>query len=160
MSEFAHLPSHYLYPGTLFGAAEPYCISTLLGSCVAVCLWDRRNGGGGMTHSMLPRVLSIGEPSARHTDISIDWLVDMLDAAGCRIADLEAKLCGGAWVLGQRNSQTSIGDQNIQAALKRLAHHRIPVVGQCVGGTSGLILKQNTATGELRIRRITPWSDE
>ena len=44
----------YLQPGQLIAAPEPLEISTVLGSCVAVCLWDRRRGQGGANHFLLP----------------------------------------------------------------------------------------------------------
>jgi chemotaxis protein CheD len=46
--------SHFLYPAALFASSQPYVINTILGSCVAVCLWDPVYKVGGMAHYMLP----------------------------------------------------------------------------------------------------------
>ena len=43
----------YLLPGDIAFCQDGSMISTLLGSCVAVCLYDRRNKWGGMNHYML-----------------------------------------------------------------------------------------------------------
>ena len=45
---------HFLYPGQVFVTREPIVISTILGSCAAVCLWDRHKKAGGMNHYLLP----------------------------------------------------------------------------------------------------------
>jgi len=42
-----------IYIGTVFAAREPTVIETLLGSCVAVCLWDPETRVGGMNHFLL-----------------------------------------------------------------------------------------------------------
>src|SRR5580658_7959559 len=47
-------PRHFLYPGQVFATREPIVISTILGSCAAVCLWDRQKKAGGMNHYLLP----------------------------------------------------------------------------------------------------------
>ena len=41
--------------GTICCPAEPAVVSTILGSCVAVCLWDKQPRLGGMNHFLLPR---------------------------------------------------------------------------------------------------------
>src|SRR3972149_9955326 len=44
----------YLPPGQLFASAERAAVSTILGSCVAVCLWDPILKIGGINHYLLP----------------------------------------------------------------------------------------------------------
>ncbi len=34
--------------------SESAAVTTILGSCVAVCLWDESHGIGGMNHYLLP----------------------------------------------------------------------------------------------------------
>ncbi|HEX2974864.1 MAG TPA: chemotaxis protein CheD, partial [Bacteroidales bacterium] len=46
--------SHFLYPSTLFVSREPVIVNTILGSCVAVCLYDTLLKYGGINHYMLP----------------------------------------------------------------------------------------------------------
>ncbi len=46
--------THYLHPGNLFAHRTPHIVTTILGSCVAVCLWDPINNIGGINHYMLP----------------------------------------------------------------------------------------------------------
>ena len=42
------------WPGEYFVANEAIIIMRTLGSCVAVCLWDRKSRIGGLNHFMLP----------------------------------------------------------------------------------------------------------
>ena len=44
----------YLHPGRLLVSTEPAAVTTILGSCVSVCLWDESRGIGGMNHHLLP----------------------------------------------------------------------------------------------------------
>src|SRR5438067_1584935 len=44
----------FLLPGQMFASRQPTTVTTILGSCVAVCLWSPRTGGGGMNHYLLP----------------------------------------------------------------------------------------------------------
>ncbi len=46
--------SHFLYPGMVFAKSGDFCITTVLGSCVSVCLWDCVLRVGGMNHFLLP----------------------------------------------------------------------------------------------------------
>jgi chemotaxis protein CheD len=44
---------HFLYPGAFFAQKGEYTVSTILGSCVAVCLWDPVLRIGGINHYMM-----------------------------------------------------------------------------------------------------------
>lgn len=149
----ADLPEVRLNVGEFFYHAEPHLISTILGSCVAVCLWDVRLHLGGMTHSALPRGQGAGA-SARYTDAAIARLVLGLQDLGSRTADLQAKLFGGARVLPTDRGGTSIGEQNVAVALEELRRRRIPVVARQVHGRHGLMLRQNSGTGETWLRLV------
>jgi chemotaxis receptor (MCP) glutamine deamidase CheD len=89
----------FLSPGTLHCAAASSRVTTILGSCVAVCLWDSRQRLGGMNHFVLPRRRGDNAPSQRFGDVAIVTLVEQMLWLGCRIASLRAKLFGGAAVL-------------------------------------------------------------
>ena len=47
------LPVHFLYPAELYVSKTPYQINTILGSCVAVCLFDPVTKIGGMNRLQL-----------------------------------------------------------------------------------------------------------
>ena len=48
------LKRHTVFPGQFIITSVPTLISTLLGSCVSVCLWNRVTKVGAMNHYLLP----------------------------------------------------------------------------------------------------------
>ena len=60
----------YLHPGQLVVSAAPCSVSTILGSCVAVCVWDEETGIGGMNHFLLPNFAGRGLSSARFGNVA------------------------------------------------------------------------------------------
>jgi chemotaxis protein CheD len=138
--------------GDVVFSADPKVLVTVLGSCVAVCLWDRLRGAGGMTHFVLPSDLH-GDKSARYGDVAIDELQAGLSRLGCRIADLQAKVFGGAAVLPFGGGQT-VGANNVLLAVGRLREDRIRIVAQRTGGTLGQQIRFHTRTGEAFVRYI------
>lgn len=135
---------------------EPIVLSTILGSCVSVCLFSRSFKVGGITHFALPD-RSHAKNSARNDynfgDSAIKLLVKKLHSIYGRISDLEAKIVGGGKVIeGDLNSD--IGTLNIQMARKLLRELKIPVVGEHVGGRSGRMIYFYTETGRLRVSTL------
>lgn len=143
--------SVFLEPGAVHCAAEPTLISTILGSCVAVCLHDARLRFGGMNHFVLPRA-SMDEPSPRFADVAIERLVNGMLGLGSLRADLRAKVFGGAAVLPLGRAGDTVGTHNVRAALERLRAHGIPVVAQRTGGSRGLMIRLYTDSGDVLVR--------
>lgn len=141
-----------LMQGDIHCSADPKILVTVLGSCVAVCLWDKVRGVGGMNHFVLPIDLN-GEKSTRYGDVAIDALEAGLLRLGCRISDLQAKVFGGAAVLPFAGGQT-VGSNNVQLALERLRRDRIRVTAQRTGGTVGQQVRFHTRSGDVFVRYI------
>jgi chemotaxis protein CheD len=141
-----------LMQGEVNYGMEPRTLTTVLGSCVAVCLWDRIRGVGGMNHFVLPSDPR-GEKNARYGDVAVDELVAGLLGLGCRNADLQAKVFGGAAVLPFAGGD-SVGSSNVRLALRRLRYHHIPITAQRTGGTLGQQIRFHTGTGEVFFRYL------
>ena len=112
-------------------------ISTLLGSCVAVCLVDRAVAVGGMNHFLL------GEPAAGHCTAVADLqrygvhameiLINAMLARGAERGRFSAHVYGGAnMVAGLGN----IGSANAAFARRFLEVERIPIAHAELGGCS------------------------
>jgi chemotaxis protein CheD len=144
------LPHFFLLPGGIHCADKPTLVTTVLGSCVAVCLLDRSRGLGGINHFLLPR----GGPNPRYGDVAIDRLIDQLVKLGAKAAAFEAKVFGGAAVLQPSASDFNVGLQNIDVALERLEHHRIPIVASRIGGKTGMAIRLFTKSGRVLVRQI------
>ena len=145
--------SVFLLPGTIYVAPQPSLVTTVLGSCIAVCLWDSVWKFGGMNHFVLPYAPK-GQRSTRYGDIAIEGLINGMRDLGSKTRDLRAKMFGGASVLPFSDAEKTVGARNIQAAIERLKTSRIQVIARSVGGTSGLWVRLNTASGEVSVRKL------
>lgn len=129
-------PQVYLHAGQLAVAAEPTAIATVLGSCVAVCLWDPGSRVGGVNHFLLPHHVE-RERSPRFGTVAVPRLVDEVVRAGAQRSGLVAKVFGGASVLGSVRHARRLGEENAALALHLLEEARIPVLDRDVGGERG-----------------------
>jgi chemotaxis protein CheD len=143
----------FLMPGGLFCTSEPGVVTTVLGSCVAVCLWDARHLCAGINHYVLPRC-DTGEPGLRYGDVSISRLIERMQRLGCSLRDLEAKIFGGAAVLPVRDPAMSVGGKNIELALERMRALGIPIIARRTGGLSGLSVRMHTGNGAVLVKSI------
>lgn len=141
------LNKHFLYPGTIFAEPGACQISTVLGSCVAVCLWDRVARKGGMNHIMLPLWNGEGLATPKYGNIAMEKLLAKVLSIGCRREHLVSKVFGGANVTGTGLEVFMIGDRNIMLALQMLDEFGIAVVAKDVGGRVGRKIIMNTETG-------------
>ena len=145
----------YLLPGHLVAAAEPCDVTTILGSCVAVCLFDRRGRAGGVNHFLLPQHPATQPRSPRFGNVAIRELIDAVCAHGCRPADLRAHVFGGAGVVaGLAAAWRPVGEQNVEIAERMLADAGIPVVERDLGGTRGRRLHFRTDDGAAHVTLI------
>ncbi len=152
----------FLLPGEMAFSREPAEISTLLGSCVAVCLFDRRRGWGGMNHYMVPSAtLSSGMSAGKCGDQAIPALVRLATLAGAAPTDLEAWIYGGGAVVGHLGSVAGldIGGRNITQARTSLQALGVPLRKAEVGGSRGRRLTMLTAEGTVAMRPIENSAD-
>lgn len=129
-------------------------MTTVLGSCVSVCLWDSVNRIGGINHYLLPFWNGEGLRTPRYGNIAIPLLLEKLLEAGCSRANLKAKIFGGGKVLEQMSGVLNIGDRNITYAENALDEANIPVIGRDVGGTTGRKLLFLTESGEVFVKKL------
>jgi chemotaxis protein CheD len=145
-------PTRHVYPSDVIATREPTVLSTILGSCVSVCLWDRRRGWGGMSHHLLPNGPAEGERASRFANVAVAQLIAEVTALGSDPTDLVAKVFGGARVLRAFSGANALlGDRNVDSALAALAERGIPVVARHTGGRRGRKLRFSTATGTVLV---------
>jgi len=146
--------SVYLHPGQLFVSPEPHTMTTILGSCVAVCLWDPVLRAGGANHYLLPQDVGDGLASARFGSVAIHRLIEGLQALGSQKQDLRAKVFGGACVIDAFAQGTHLGTENADLGLRILRQEGIPVVAEDVGGRRGRKVIFHTDSGLVLVRLI------
>ena len=141
----------YLHPGRFTVSAEPTLVTTILGSCVSLCLWDGASGIGGINHFLLPESLSATR-SPRFARPACEDLLERLLALGARRTSLRGKLFGGAALSG--GAAGSIGSRNVDAARQFVVEAAIPLVAEDVGGGRGRKLLFETASGAAWVRLL------
>ena len=143
------LPNIFIYPGKLYASKINYHLSTILGSCVAVCLWDKKQGFGGMNHFMLPYWNGQGLASPKYGNIAIDKLIQRMKYLGSKNEDLVAKIFGGGKIMENTSGNFSIGERNIEIAQTVLREKNIKIIKSSIGGERGRKIMLNTTTFEV-----------
>lgn len=111
---------------------EGLVISTILGSCISVSLWDPEQLVGGMNHLLLPELKNPGS-GLNSTDAIAMGAADQSDGeAGAERARLRAKLFGGSSTLA---GLTDVGVRNAEFGRSYPSSEGIPCDNESVGGT-------------------------
>ncbi|MCR8826611.1 chemotaxis protein CheD [Pseudosulfitobacter koreensis] len=132
-------------------------ITTLLGSCVACCLWDPGAKVGGMNH-MLLTVRGDADLTDNFMGVNaMEVLINELIKAGARRSSLRAKAFGGARMV---NGLSDIGDANAQFTLDFLASEGITCDGHSFGGSNARNIRFWPASGRVLQRISTDHIDE
>ncbi|MGI1661636.1 chemotaxis protein CheD [Palleronia sp. KMU-117] len=136
-------------------------ITTILGSCVAVCLWDPATGVGGMNHILLPDFGGRGEavPGTgvagagvyRFGAALMEVLINDVLKAGAGGSRLRAKLFGGAAMLG---AATEIGPCNVAFVRQFLRREGIAIEAASTGGTRARQIRFWPNGGQARQRLV------
>ncbi len=145
----------YLHPGQMHADRGPGAVTTILGSCVAVCLFDTAARVGGVNHFLLPHESGGEAAPGRYGPAATRTLIARVLALGASHRTLVARLVGGANVLAAFQRQARhLGTANVDAARAVLAEAGIPVVGEDVGGTSGRKLLFSLADGAVWVHAL------
>lgn len=121
-------------------------LTTLLGSCIATCMYDTTAGVGGMNHFLLPFGSADSPSTERYGLYAMEILINGLLKNGARRSRLSAKVFGGAQ-MGE--SINGIGDRNAAFAFSFLELERIPCLARSTGGTLARRIKFCPSTGRV-----------
>jgi len=152
--------NHYLLAGSIQVPACPQVITTVLGSCVSVCLWDSVLRIGGMNHYMLPFWNGEGLASPKYGNIAVAKLLERLEDQGSHKRNLRAKVFGGGVVLNVTNPFMNIGERNIQLAEDILRQENIPIVSADTGGRTGRKIIFHTDSGIVFVKKLARQIDD
>jgi chemotaxis protein CheD len=148
-----------ILPGEYFVFNEDLLIMTTLGSCIAVCLWDRQAHVGGMNHFMLPDNGGSGADSGRYGGFAMELLINELLKMGANRMTLEAKVFGGGAVLQGMNS-INVGERNTQFVMDYLKTERIPIVSKDVLDIYPRKVCFFPHSGKAMVKRLAPSNPE
>ena len=134
-----HIQPAYVLGGQVMVADQPMRFSTVLGSCVAVCLFDFQAQIGGINHIQMP-----GDPRKEDREPN-RWagpatrnLIQQLIELGASRQALRAKVFGGASINAVHVApELRIGDKNVASVISILREERIRIANSSTGGNSG-----------------------
>lgn len=148
----------FLQPGDYwFGGADTR-IRTLLGSCVAITLWNPKQKLGSMCHIMLPHRSPAKKRDAldgRYADEAVALMLKDIRNAGCHPHDFEAKLFGGGSMLASSAIDGVLPGRNIEAAKQLIQHTGWTLMAEHTGGRGSRQVRFDIATGDVWMR-FTP----
>jgi chemotaxis protein CheD len=149
------LPRVAIHIGGLHVSRTPLLIDTVLGSCIAACLYDPVTGIGGMNHFMLPDGSDPDNPvSTRYGVYAMELLINELMKAGAARQRFQAKVFGGGHVLRIRESLEGVPQRNISFVRQFLDTERIPVIKEDLGGYQPRRVLFHTHTGKVLMKRL------
>jgi len=143
---FKHTNRIIIDPGEFYVSNKQEVISTLLGSCVAACLFDPITKVIGMNHFLLAykqhayNLPAIESEEGRYGLNAMELLINEMMVKGAIRRNLQAKCFGGADVLqirGEPGGRKSVGGVNIEFIREFLKQEKIPNVGSALGGDFG-----------------------
>ena len=170
-----------LLPGDFYAGLDDNVLVTVLGSCIAVCLYETELKIGGMNHFMLPQAVGDGlsnknilnnkslvftyqySKAARYGHAAMELLINEIIKLGGHRKNLIAKVFGGSSmsniVNGEANNTLSsstlnIGQKNIAFVHDYLAIENIPIVSKDLGGHQARKVYFMAAKNEVYVKTI------
>jgi chemotaxis protein CheD len=149
-------PSYNIHIGEYYASKTPVIITTLLGPCVAVCLFDPIKKIGGMNHILLPG----GAPSrdniidSRYGINAMELLINHMMKLGANRYKLTAKVFGGASILSSISNEFNMGIKNVESVIDFLKIEKIPIINYNFGGVDSRRIYYHSDTSDVLIKRI------
>ncbi|MFO7727012.1 MAG: chemotaxis protein CheD [Desulfonatronovibrio sp.] len=145
-----------IHIGEYYASREPAVIHTVLGSCVAACLFDPYTQTGGMNHILLPGRASLKkyDDSARYGVNAMELLINSMMKLGANRRYFQAKVFGGGHMMSGISKENGVGEKISSFVLEFLDRENIEVVSRDVGGTDSRKIFFYTDTGEVFLKRI------
>jgi len=159
-ASFFYVDHHFQYdavkvlPGEYFVSAEELLIMTVLGSCIACCLWDPAARVGGMNHFMLPDPDGT-ENSGRYGAYAMELLINEMLKSGARRERMQAKIFGGAQVM-HNFTMMNVGERNTAFVQQYLQTERIALLASDVLDIHPRKVCFFAASGRAMVRRLAP----
>jgi chemotaxis protein CheD len=152
----------YLHPGEVFFSKKPFIVSTILGSCLSITMFNYKNHFAGISHCQLPKC---NEPHDdcedcpapyKYVDCSIKKMIEKFNENKIDLNEIDIKMFGGADVISNFNSESkpSVGKQNIITAKRIIKNNNLNLIASDVGGKQGRKIFFNSHTGDILLYRM------
>ena len=135
---------------------KPAVLKTVVGSCIALCLWDSKHHIGGMVHIVLPRRNGdVKSPDGKYADTGVKALYNQMVRNGASTCNMHAICVGGASMFLQSGKNgSSIGSRNIKAVKGALSELGVEITTEAVGGVMGRKVSLNCKDGTVAITTL------
>jgi chemotaxis protein CheD len=151
--DMAGLPRKLLLPGQYCVTDQAVILETLVGSCVAVCIYNRRQPLCAMNHFLLDRPPDGGSGDVgRYGSTSTERILRMLLERDSQVGHYEVMIFGGAAVLDSKQDRFDIGRQNLEAAMEVLTQYRMRIVRAETCGNRGRRIYFDTQANTVECR--------
>lgn len=149
-----------ILPGELYVSTHGEMISTVLGSCISVCIRDKKKGIGGMNHFMLPQNSEFSTENwgdnpattaSRYGNWAMEYLINEIMKRGGEKKNFEVKVFGGGQMMAE---MTDIGQKNILFVYQYLAQEQLKIEASDVGDVFARKVLYFSDTGSVKVRRI------
>lgn len=141
------LPSGYIYLNS-----ESSLISTVVGTSVAVSLWDQKKKYGGMTNYLYPFTDDYKAATPQYGNVAVRYLLRMLIEEGTKKKDIRAQIFGGAE--SSLPDGVKIAKENVRMAKSIFRRLGIEIVSEDVGGHMGRKIVFNTLKNEAIVYKV------
>ena len=146
------------------GKPPDVIVTYALGSCVGICLYDRRTKIAGLSHIMLPDSHSSGETNInrmKFADTAIPDMLKKMTAMGAIQSGIIAKIAGGATMFAVSGcARFNIGERNIVAVKAALQTLRIPIVAEDTGSNYGRTVFLYPEDGKMMVKSASKGEKE
>jgi len=148
------LPRRRIALGEMAANATPSEISTVLGSCVAACLYDPEARVGGMNHFLLPDGDAATQMPRRYGVHAMELLINEIMKQGGDRRRLVGKAFGGAHSPSLGDAGRRVAESNAAFVRRFLQVEGIPLLAERLGGEQPLEVRFETHSGRARVRAL------
>lgn len=140
---------------------SPNVLQTILGSCIAICLYEPDRKIGSLAHALLPSIefssKKGGTNPKKYVDSLIAMQLDELHKLGVAKKNLVAKVVGGANMFSEviPDSDNHVGKKNARKAKEILNNNNIPILATDTGNFFGRKIQFDLQTGKITVMKPT-----
>ncbi len=152
---------HFIQSGQIHLASNGEEIATVLGTCVALCVYDPKLGLAGMCHYLLPSdtykgtgTKSVAENPFNFGDFAIPTLLGLFKKRGSDRNDLQVSILGGS-VVGNGELAMKVATENIACAERWLERLGLQLHKKKTGLPEGIQVRISAVTGGIYLKRIS-----
>ena len=159
---FSDIVPFTVKPGQVHLVKKDGFVRTVVGSAVAICIWDEELKHACMCHYVFPMPAPGDAPSGLYATESVPRMLRTMSSAGSKRRSLSAHILGGA---SPTTTPDQTAEQNIEAARFILHQNKIPIICEDVGGRVGRKIVFNAENGNVAVVKVRKlrdgdWNDD